>query len=187
MNIVQIGANRGNDDLSRIIGDTQPSKLVLVEPMSLHNNTLKEHYSWVKNLFIENSVINENEDNVTFYYHLDDGPGYEVASLEKEHIYQRHTHLSAERIESLIVNSMNINSLFDKYDLTEIDVLFIDAEGNDDTIIKTINFNKFIIKKIYFENLHIKDNNIYNFLIKKGYSITEKIGHNNWTSLAQKN
>ena len=29
MNIIQIGANRGNDDLSSIIGKIQPTKLVL--------------------------------------------------------------------------------------------------------------------------------------------------------------
>ena len=30
MNIVQIGANRGNDDLSQIIGNNRPDKLILV-------------------------------------------------------------------------------------------------------------------------------------------------------------
>jgi hypothetical protein len=154
--------------------------------MNLHNDSLKNHYRWVKNVFIENSVINDDENDVTFYYHLDDGPGYEVASIEKEHIYQKHTHLSPDRVSSLTVKSLNINTLFDNYNLKEIDILFIDAEGNDDTIIKSINFDKFLIKNLYFENLHIKDNNIYNFLIEKGYIITEKTGHNNWTSLAKK-
>ena len=57
MNIIQIGANRGNDDLSQIIGNNQPDKLILVEPMSLHNEFLLNHYGWVKNLSLENLII----------------------------------------------------------------------------------------------------------------------------------
>lgn len=82
MNIVQIGANIGNDDLTVLIGNTQPNKLVLVEPMSLHNEELNRHYGWVKNLEIENLVVDkESGKDVEFFYHLDDGPKYEVASL----------------------------------------------------------------------------------------------------------
>lgn len=57
MNIVQIGANKGNDDLSQLIGNNQPQKLVLVEPMKLHNQDLLNHYSWVNNIFLENVVV----------------------------------------------------------------------------------------------------------------------------------
>jgi hypothetical protein len=57
MNIIQIGANRGNDDVSKIIDNQQPSLLILVEPMKLHNEALNTFYDWVDNKFIENIVI----------------------------------------------------------------------------------------------------------------------------------
>jgi|694.fasta_scaffold36630_4 hypothetical protein len=187
MNIIQIGANRGNDDLSQIIGNNQPDKLILVEPMSLHNEFLLNHYGWVKNLSLENLIIDiESNKDVEFFYHLDDGPGYEVASLSKEHIYVKHIQLSPDRISSLILKTITINDLFIKHNLNNIDVLFIDAEGHDDTIIRSIDFDKFKINKIYFENLHLKDDSIYEFLNNLGYQITEKTGTYGWCSLAEK-
>lgn len=188
MIIIQIGANRGNDDLTKIINDNEPDLLLLVEPLKVHNENLEKNYSWVKNLYIENIAISDiTNDEIDFYYHLDDGPGYEVASIYPEHIYERHLHLSKDRIEKISVKTMIINDLFEKYNLTNIDILFIDAEGNDDTIIKSIDFSKFNIKYIYFENLHIKDNNIYDFLKHMNYSILTHTGTNNWCSLATKN
>jgi len=93
MNIIQIGANRGNDDLSSIIGKTQPTKLVLVEPVKLHNTALLNYYSWVENISIENLAIEEKTGkNIKFYYHIDDKPGYEVSSIIKEHIVPKHYH-----------------------------------------------------------------------------------------------
>ena len=187
MNIIQIGANRGNDDLSEIIGDNQPNNLILVEPMSLHNEFLLNHYKWVNNLSVENLVIDvESNKDVEFFYHLDDGPNYEVASLSKEHIYVRHTQLSPDRITSLMLKTITINDLFIKHNITDIDILFIDAEGHDDTIIRSIDFNQFQINKIYFENLHLKDDSIYEFLNNLGYQITEKTGTYGWCSLAEK-
>jgi FkbM family methyltransferase len=187
MKIVQIGANRGNDDLTKIIGNNQPDLLILVEPFKLHNDTLNKNYSWVNNFHIENVAIsNTTGDEIDFYYHLDDGPGYEVASLDPKHIYERHTHLSKDRVSSFKVKTLNINDLFDQFGLTNIDILFIDAEGHDDEIIKTINFEKYNIEQIYFENLHIKDMGIYSLLESQNYNIIKNTGTNGWCSLAKK-
>jgi hypothetical protein len=192
MNIIQIGANRGNDDVSELIGHQQPEKLILVEPMKLHNEALNNFYHWVGNKFIENVVIDiEGGKDVEFFYHENDAPNYEIASLSKEHFF-KHPHVGNpntppfhEGIRSFSIKSVNINELFRKYDLTTIDILFIDAEGHDDAIIKSIDFDNFKIGKLYFENLHIKDNNIYSYLESKGYTITPQVGHNGWTSLAE--
>jgi FkbM family methyltransferase len=187
MNIIQIGANVGNDDLSRIIGKTQPTKLILVEPMSLHNDSLLSHYNWVDNLIVENLVIDiDSNKDVEFFYHLDDGPLYEVSSLSKEHIYVKHTKLSQDRISSLNLKTITVDDLCRKHNINYIDILFIDAEGHDDIIIRNIDFNKVKVDKIYFENLHLKDNSIYDYLISKGYQITENVGTYGWSSIAEK-
>jgi len=187
MNIIQIGANRGNDDVSELIGNQQPNNLILVEPMKLHNEALNNFYSWVNNKFIENIVIDvEGGKEVEFFYHENDAPNYEISSLSKEHFYPKHPHvLSTDGLKSFFIKSVNINDLFKKYELNHIDILFIDAEGHDDEIIKSIDFTNFKIIKLYFENLHIKDKNIYNYLESKGYKITNQVGHNGWTSLAE--
>jgi len=187
MNIIQIGANRGNDDVSELIGNQQPNNLILVEPMKLHNEALNNFYSWVNNKFIENIVIDvEGGKDVEFFYHENDAPNYEISSLSKEHFYPKHPHVvSNDGLKSFFIKSVNINELFKKYELNHIDILFIDAEGHDDAIIKSIDFNNFKISKLYFENLHIKDNGIYPYLESKGYKITHQVGHNGWTSLAE--
>jgi len=186
MNIVQIGANRGDDDLSLLIKLIPITKLILVEPMKLHNDALISYYNWVENKFIENVVIdvNSNED-VEFFYHENDGPYYELSSLDKNHFYPRHEHVkSNDGIKSFFIKSMNINDLFIKHDLSVIHKLFIDAEGHDENIIKSIDFNRFKIHQLFFENLHIKDKTIYSFLEDKDYEIHHNIGHNGWTTLA---
>jgi FkbM family methyltransferase len=188
MNIIQIGANRGNDDISELIGNQQPNKLILVEPMKLHNNALNTFYGWVHNKFIENVVIDiESGKDVEFFYHDNDAPNYEISSLNKDHFFPKHPHvLSNDGLRSFFIKSVNINDLFRKYDLKHIDILFIDAEGHDDAIIKSLEFDTFFkINKIYFENLHIKDNNIYSYLESKGYTITPQVGHCGWTTLAE--
>ena len=158
MNIIQIGANRGNDDLSSIIGKTQPTKLVLVEPVKLHNTALLNYYSWVENISIENLAIEEKTGkNIKFYYHIDDKPGYEVSSIIKEHIVPKHYH-SNDGIRSFMVKTININDLFKKYN----------------------------IKKLYFENLHLENQDIYKNLEDKGYKIDKHVGLNGWSSLAYK-
>ena len=190
MNIVQIGSNKGNDDLSTIIFDNKEKikNLILVEPLSLHNNDLDNFYKDIPNRKIINSIISDKEDDelINFYYHVEDGPGYEVASLDKNHIIKHYPSSSDDKIVEMKLPSLTIDQLLKNNDLKNIDILFIDAEGMDDRLIRSIDFNKLDIKQLYFENLHIKDNNIYNFLIEKGYIITEKTGHNNWTSLAKK-
>lgn len=186
MIIVQIGANRGNDDLTAIIGNTQPTKLILIEPLSLHNEKIRECYSWVKNLVIDNVAITVGDENtINFYIHENDGPGYEVASVDKNHV-AKHYGWDTTKIKELQVNCITMNNLFKKHKIKKIDVLFIDAEGIDDFIIKSIDYSKYDIDKIYFENLHLSHKDIYDFLAQKGYKITHKTGTNGWCSLAEK-
>lgn len=187
MNIVQLGSCVGNDDLTKIIGDSQPNLLVLVEPMSIHNEKIKNCYKHINNLKLENVAISINDDidEISFYYHKNDGPMYEVASTKIEHI-TKHGY-NQDGIIELKVKNISINNLFDSHNLTEIDILFIDTEVIDDLIIKSINFNKYNISEIYFENLHLSQPDIYNFLEQRGYSIEKKWGYMGWTSFAKKN
>jgi len=184
MNIVQIGVCQANDDLTKIITD-QPNILVLVEPLMVHNDKILECYDWVNNKHLENVVIFPTlRDKMTFFYHENDGPLYEVASLKMNHIL-KHGY-GKDGIVRLDVECLTINLLFDKYKLLDIDILYIDAEGTDDLIIKSIDFEKYNIKNIYFENLHLNNVDIYHFLEEKGFSVTKKVGMAGWSSHAFK-
>jgi len=186
MKIIQIGTCVANDDLTQILKENEPELLVLVEPMSIHNEKIKSCYSGIKNMYLENiAITTKDEKKMKFYYHKNDGPMYEVATTDVNHIL-KHGY-TIDGVVTLEVDCLNINKLFDKYELEKIDILFIDAEGLDDEIIKSIDFSKYKISKIYFENLHIRDFGVYNYLTELNYKITTHTGYNGWTSLAEKN
>ena len=48
MKIIQIGTCVANDDLTQILKENEPELLVLVEPMSIHNEKIKSCYSGIK-------------------------------------------------------------------------------------------------------------------------------------------
>ena len=77
-----------------------------------------------------------------------------------------------------------MNNLLDKYNITELDILFIDTEGFDDKIIMSIDYEKFNIKSIFYENLHIENNPLIEFLNKKNYIVSENLLSFGWTNNA---
>jgi hypothetical protein len=65
MRIVQIGSNKGNDDLSKYLKNNF-SKIdfgLFVEANPLHINDLEECYSSYNNIFIENVAIKAHFQN----------------------------------------------------------------------------------------------------------------------------
>ena len=190
MNIVQIGSNKGNDDLSTIIFDNKEKikNLILVEPLSLHNNDLDNFYRDIPNRKIINSIISDREDHelINFYYHVEVGPGYEVASLDKNHIIKHYPSSSDDKIVEMKLPSLTIDQLLKNNDLKNIDILFIDAEGMDDRLIRSIDFNKLDIKQLYFGNLHLDYYEVSSFLKNKGYELVSNWGYNGWMSVATK-
>lgn len=192
MNIIQIGANKGYDDITDIINHNLPSCLILVEPFIEHNESLKECYKHIPNCYIENVAIVDNPDSTTFrlYYHISDTNHinkFELASFNKDHFKKvREKDWNEEGMRERIVPSITINQLFDKYNLLDIDLLYIDTEGFDDKIIESINFDKYNIKEIYYENLHINTNELHLFLKEKKYNIEYNVGHHGWSNKAIK-
>lgn len=191
MKIVQIGTGSAWDDLTDIIKDQPVEILILVEPLRVHNTSIRECYKHVENKHLLNLAITtrdlafttEDGEKVIFYHHLDDGPRFEVAGTSREHIIKHG--LSPDRIVQSNVGAIRINQLLEKYQLNQLDILYIDAEGNDDDIIKDLDFSKYLVNNIYFENLHLKNNDIFRFLENKGYEITPFTGTNGWTSRAE--
>ena len=64
---------------------------------------------------------------------------------------------------------MNINNLFEKHQLDTIDYLFIDVEGLDLTVLKSINFSKYNIRNIQIEHVHIDSSELNSFMSIHGF------------------
>lgn len=185
MNIVQIGTNKAYDNMSSIVYKYLPEdicKLIMVEPFSSHNLSIKECYKkYANKLYIENIIITPDIKHKTtehiWYHELDatHGNAYELASLNKEHASHIRSNYYTKDMKSLEIECLTINELFEKYGLYNIDILYIDTEGFDDKLIYSINFNKFLIKQIFYENLHIDANKLREFLILKNYEVFQSI------------
>lgn len=178
---IQIGANRGNDHFTDITKNKDITTLILVEPFSCHNNSLEECYKHIKNKYIENIIITDDNlaETKTIYYHEQDGLEYgnalELASLNKQHCFNIRGYYEESGLKELQRPNITINNLFNKYNLKTIDILAIDTEGYDSNIIQSIDFQKFTIKEIYYENIHVDAQQLRSFLREKNYTITERV------------
>lgn len=162
MKIVQIGANKGNDDLTKYIKKnySELEFALFVEANSLHIQELKECYSEYDNVFIENIAIKPStykENTLKLYYYEDDAPLYAVTSCHKSHIEKHYGHFnySEDKIHEFEVPSLTIDELFSKYKIDKLDWLLLDVEGIDAELLLDVNWGTYDITKIEYEKLHL--------------------------------
>ena len=182
MTIVQIGAGVGRDHVYNFLKDKSSNRIILVEPMQFHHEKLKSCY---EEIALKNQVSYDwccivpppcEKDFVTIYYSVDDAPDYQVASINKQHIL-KHGY-KEESIRSFQVLQTTLESILDYHHLTEIDYLFLDIEGIDAEVFLSFNLNKYEIKNIQIEHLHLgnqKDAVVQKFF-DAGYRIIEAVG-----------
>lgn len=157
MKIVQIGSNKGDDNLSRYIKKNfdELEFGLFIEANPLHIGNLKNCYSQYKNAIVENIAIkvpSYQQDTLNLYYHKDDGPMYHVASCEKSHIEM---YYPSNGIKHFEISCVSLDNLFEKYQIKELDWLLLDVEGIDAEILLTTDWEKYNIKRIEYEKLHL--------------------------------
>ena len=197
MKIVQVGANKGYDDLSNhlLSNYDQVDFALFVEPNIFHIENLKNCYEKYENAVIENIAIkspNHSDDKLEIYYHTSD-PDYQIASCKIEHIeshldwakkynYDLYNAFKDGEIKSFVVDCITLEQLFDKYSIREIDWLCLDIEGVDAEILLTFDFKKYKIKRIEFEHLHLghyKDA-VKNMFLGMGYTQVNSLHEYDW-------
>lgn len=182
MKVVQIGTNDGEDDVNRFCKQERPEFILLVEPFDYHTHKIKKNYAEIMDsVHLETIAIHptENLDSVTLYYAERNGPAgrhnyhhYEVASIISEHVV-KHGY-STDELKSFSVPAVTLSTLFDKYSLSVIDYLFLDIEGIDFEVLRSINFEKYDIKHLQIEHLHLNKNELVKFMEDKGYKVAAK-------------
>ena len=170
--VVQIGANDGKrfDQISKFIKNNNELKAVLVEPVKKYFEQLKENYKGFKNIEFENSAISKNNE-INFLYCVKDKfiQNYQdhikgINSYEMKHLLNHS--VKESHIEKIKVETLTFENLIKKYDLTEIDLLYIDVEGYDDKIVLDFLDNSQLRPILIFEYIHIK-NTSFELLMKK--------------------
>jgi len=176
--LIQIGANDGSrfDELNIFIKKYK-IKSVLVEPINEYFEDLKRNYKNFENVHFENSAITVgakekeifvvNNKNIKDYDEHIKG----ISSFDKNHLIKHG--VKSSHIFKKKINCISILNLLKKYNISDLDILFIDAEGYDgDILIDFFNSSKhepiLIFEYIHIENKILKD--LVSILTKKNYS-----------------
>ena len=171
MKVVQIGTNNGNDDVRTFCLSQKPDFILLVEPFKIHIDYIKKNYeSLIDNVVIEDLAIfpDDSKETVELYYTKEEEScNFQVTSVDLTHVLKHFPHLRyLDRFEA---QCMTLNKLFDKYNLKIIDYLFLDIEGIDFEVLTSIDFDKYDIKHLQIEHLHLNHQQLIDFMTSKGY------------------
>lgn len=186
LNILQVGAFRGDDKIHKILKNEITASALLIEPVPWNFNLLKNNYKNIANpdrIIFDSSVINTYNGQCKFYaiknnnYNTHWIP--QISSLNLNFIKDHEQFANNEIIEyeQLYLQCINFCSLIKKYKITNVELLKIDVEGFDYDLIIDWPYNKIKPKYIQFESAHLdgsvnqSDKIIYlhEFLYKRGY------------------
>ena len=151
INFIQIGANVGNTDTDPMwpIVREKNWKGIFIEPIPESFNTLVDNYKDVDGCIFENIAICDYDGEATIF-RMESDPTSECASLVAGHFKGRNDF-------SVSIECMTLNSLATKHDLLDkpFDLLQIDAEGMDYSILMSTDFSHILPRQIRYESVHM--------------------------------
>jgi FkbM family methyltransferase len=195
---IEIGANLTdrNDHLSRFFNSGR-WKGVLVEPQADIAIELNRKYASIEDIQIANYAIGiANEQKALYMYNFSkDGWVTSLSSFSKEQLLKHYHHgwlinrakeagiELSNNPENLIkveyVNTITFQELANRYQVEGVNLLVVDTEGYDAKIIQSIDFSKFNITLVIFENRHLSGleyRNSIKHLKRYGYKLFEDQG-----------
>ncbi|WP_234571622.1 FkbM family methyltransferase [Rhodohalobacter sp. 614A] len=191
--IIQIGANDGlrSDPVRELIIDFK-CKALLIEADPVCYEILKENYSYLKEkdiIFLNVAVVPNKEDNIGFYSLSEEFRSKlkkseqvkmaRKASTDKSLFIDYLNEVNIENPENAVVQqeveTKKLDDLFDVY--FEPNVLVIDTEGLDWSLMQSLDLRTYSPDVIYFESKFPTDVNIRLEVLTKleesGYKIQD--------------
>jgi FkbM family methyltransferase len=163
--LVQIGSNDGKtgDPLYPLLQKHQNWKALFVEPVPYSFKKLKENYPDSNRFRFENVAINEGTSMVFYWVDskaketLPDLPYWfdQLGSFDKTHITKHFDGALAPFVKSTLLEGLNLKTLFQRNNISNISVLHIDTEGYDWKILSQLDLNQFEPRFILFEQNHL--------------------------------
>ena len=192
VNFLQIGASDGLrwDPIRKFVVRDRWNG-ILVEPLPRVFELLKHNYEHVKRselVFVNAAISSARNEGTTFWTY---SPEFlEALSLEERLFYLRISSFNRDHVlkevrsfpksEALLtqirVPCLTVNDLLDQYwPGRTIDLVVIDAEGHDASIIRSIDFKRFPAEAIFFEshNLGQEEAEVDRFLRDNAYDTTK--------------
>jgi hypothetical protein len=200
LTIAVVGANDGklNDPIFALVEGPlrQRVEMILIEPQTFLIDTIKENYAFVESKHVFNVAIGDNPNlkmyriKEQFWDQAASGnkrawPIYRsatgVTSLQKKHVMEwarQHVKSAAEVndiVEAFDVPGYRLAQLLATNHLpTEVDVLQVDAEGEDDTVIYCCDLELTKPRILFFENKILSEQrlaNLLSYLGRLGYEV----------------
>jgi FkbM family methyltransferase len=164
---VEVGAHDGtwNDQLRSFIV-TRAWTGVMVEPVPYLFERLRRNYGALDRVALENAAISDADGHRPFYQLAPvDDPEREglpswydaIGSLSRENVVG-HRDLIPDverRIVRTEVTCMTFESLCRKHGLSELELLMVDTEGHDWTILQGVDFEAHRPRLVVYEHLHL--------------------------------
>ena len=165
---IQIGAGAGDLDsrsnyqdgfakLIKGLPKERVKKIILVEPNPINIPFLLKAYENYDNVYIyEIAIIPKNQPQEFFDFYLceEDGPHYQVASLNKQHIIKHYGENA--KIQTISVKTCSLeNFLYTSCKDENIELLSLDIEGLDKEILCDVDLKYVNSQFISFEYIHI--------------------------------
>lgn len=155
---LQVGASDGvtNDPLFPLI-QKYGTKLkgVCVEPLPDVFEKLNSNYKSYPEIKLENAALTDTDGDVLIYRPVAKGDSLvsQKSSLKKE-IVMKHG-FSKTQLEEVSVKGISTLNLLSKYQISSIDILQVDTEGNDYQIVRQVLDCGIFPSVIHYENLHL--------------------------------
>ena len=177
---IQVGANDGKNQDLIPDGIKNQWNGVLIEPLSFYFKKLESSYSGHRNLFLENIAISILQEYRKMYYidpdfisknnlpsWMNDIGSFDIGHIKK-HITKDYPILSQG------TPCYPLSYIVKKYNIEQLDLLMVDAEGSDFEVIKSLNFNNIKPAQIIYESKHLGKNKeeSIEYLKKYGYVTT---------------
>lgn len=161
--VLVIGAMDGvsHDNIHEFIIDNHNWETVFVEPVEKYFDELKQNFEGKANAYFENSAISDKNEKACIYRVDYDAiaanqvPGWAngISSLDRNSA--PFSSIEEKFIVSDQINCITIDKLIEKYNILNIDILQIDAEGYDYFILNEILNKQFRPKFINIEIVHM--------------------------------
>jgi FkbM family methyltransferase len=153
------GAHSG-DKLSKAIETySKYGDVLLVEPVPWLFKKLQEKYGSAKSVHLLQAVISENDvDEVSFFAPIESANeiatwGDQLGSLNPVHALGHNKEFSG-KIEEIKVRGISFDTLINKFEIEQIDVLHTDTEGYDARLLSVFPFDKIKPRELIFEYKH---------------------------------
>ena len=167
---IQIGAGAGDRDPNTKYRDgfseyvkkheqKDIGSILLVEPNPINIPFLEEcwkDYPQAKIFNIGITTSQYTNKSITFYYAKEDGPHFQVFSMDRSHVTKHYPHSTS--IETVTVDCLSLVEFLEQnVGDAQIEMLAMDIEGIDADILLGNNWSNIGCSFISFEHLHLGD------------------------------